>query len=656
LSKFTSTKVINSRWRNNDFVGEAGSTHTFPDAFHEEFLVDWALQIADGSIVITETPTTGNIQVSALTVGNIVLTGTATGNFGASSAAIIGTSPISVATSSSTSTISLNANYSTTSHLHTGTYQPFGTYITAVNGTAPIAASTDSAGISTVSLTASYATSTHNHAGVYLSSITGTSPIVASADTTGAATVSVSTGTTSATVAVGSHLHGGIYQPSGTYITAVNGTAPIAASTDTAGVATVSISTGTTSATVSLGNHTHVDFATLTGTETLTNKTLTAPKLNRALIGTSPKTDSASLTLTNTSDYVQYITGTTANILMPDVTTVPLYAQFILINDYSATINVLTSDTLSNFAQLQTGQTLIVTAVNTTSNVFTSWSYRYGLNNGLTGSGSTVLASAPSISNASISSLTLSGTTVIGGGVRFSFTSITSAGTTTTLTSSSNSNYRITGTSTQTIKLPSSYTAGHTFQIHNESTGTVTVTSSDNSVITTLVTGQMLIVVGNTSNGTTAASWNKYALQQSNEGILLASTALTITTTSQASAPTTANTQLISWTSATKANTDMWSSGGSITLPNAGLYQYSFGSRFGTSTAYNMGVYAFQGSTLVHHVTKDASTLGTLDNIEMNGIISAAAGDTFSIRVAATAASKSLSANTFLGVAWMGNH
>jgi hypothetical protein len=161
LSRFTSTKVINTRWRNNDFVGAAGSTHTFPDAFHEEFLVDWALQISDGSIVITETPTTGNIQVSTLTVGDIVLTGTATGNFGAGGAAIIGTSPISVATAAGTSTISLNASYSTTSHLHDGTYQPFGTYITSVTGTAPITTSGTTAitvGINQTAITANSAT------------------------------------------------------------------------------------------------------------------------------------------------------------------------------------------------------------------------------------------------------------------------------------------------------------------------------------------------------------------------------------------------------------------------------------------------------------------------------------------------------------------
>jgi hypothetical protein len=139
LSRFTSTKVINTRWRNNDFVGAAGSTHTFPDQFHEEFLVDWALQISDGSIIITETPTTGVIQMASLTVGDITLTGTATGFPGAPT--ILGTAPINVVTASGTSTVSLNANYSTTSHLHDGTYQPFGTYVTSVTGTSPITTS-----------------------------------------------------------------------------------------------------------------------------------------------------------------------------------------------------------------------------------------------------------------------------------------------------------------------------------------------------------------------------------------------------------------------------------------------------------------------------------------------------------------------------------
>lgn len=159
MAKFTSNVPINSRWRNNDFIGAAGSTHTFPDAFYDEFLLEWKEQLDNGNLVITETPTTGNIQVSSLTVGDITLTGTALGFPG--SPTITGTSPINVVTASGTSTVSLNANYSTTSHLHDGTYQPFGTYVTSVTGTAPITASGTTAitvGIDQTAITANSAT------------------------------------------------------------------------------------------------------------------------------------------------------------------------------------------------------------------------------------------------------------------------------------------------------------------------------------------------------------------------------------------------------------------------------------------------------------------------------------------------------------------
>lgn len=80
--------------------------------------------------------------------------------------------------------------------------------------------------------------STHTHAyqpaGTYVTSVAGTAPIVSSTTTAGAATVSVSTGTTSVTVAIGNHLHTGVYQPSGTYVTSVAGDAAVAASGTTA--------------------------------------------------------------------------------------------------------------------------------------------------------------------------------------------------------------------------------------------------------------------------------------------------------------------------------------------------------------------------------------------------------------------------------------
>jgi hypothetical protein len=67
-------------------------------------------------------------------------------------------------TSSSLWTKSSIASAGIAASVHTHAYQPSGTYVTAVNGTAPITASTDTAGIVTVGLSASYASSVHAHA------------------------------------------------------------------------------------------------------------------------------------------------------------------------------------------------------------------------------------------------------------------------------------------------------------------------------------------------------------------------------------------------------------------------------------------------------------------------------------------------------------
>jgi len=98
MAKFTSVRPINSRWRKHDFLGNENSSFSIPDEMYDEFTSDWSYEINRGYIVITETPTTGNIQVSTLTVGDVVLTGTATGNFGVSGGitTVLGTSPITV--------------------------------------------------------------------------------------------------------------------------------------------------------------------------------------------------------------------------------------------------------------------------------------------------------------------------------------------------------------------------------------------------------------------------------------------------------------------------------------------------------------------------------------------------------------------------------
>lgn len=148
MAKFRFDHYIDIHWNGYDIVGDGGTIFSIPDQLYEEFESD--LRPVEPSLewtVVNEFLELQNaVSVTTLeAVAPIVVTPTSTGR-----------------------SISLNANYSTTSHLHDGTYQPFGTYITAVNGTAPITASTDSAGISTVSITASYATSTHLHDSDYV--------------------------------------------------------------------------------------------------------------------------------------------------------------------------------------------------------------------------------------------------------------------------------------------------------------------------------------------------------------------------------------------------------------------------------------------------------------------------------------------------------
>lgn len=724
MSKFTSVKRINTRWRNNDFIGEPGSSHTFADALHEEFLVDWAYQIQIGDIIITETPTTGNIQMSTLTVGDIVLTGTATGNFGGGGPATIvqGTAPISISTNSNTSTVSIDQTAITaaaaTSSLNTRTLVRNVTASTIAKGSVVYLASSNGT-VPTIekALATTDATSSRTF-GIVQDDITANSTgyvinqgVIDPVDTSGIANGAVLWLSTSIAgaytttkpagpnhgVLVGVCVKGGsvgngsiyvfikngaeldeihdvnisgltngqaliwssaqsvwINQSINTAIASISGTSPIVASTDTASMATtISVSTGTTASTVATGNHTHTGFATLTGTETLTNKTLTLPVIDNPKIGTISASITGTTILTSSSSYYQlYTTVAFGSVVqLPDVATMSVGQSFEFINNGGNYFNLITSSGLSlGVTVYPTSASYRVTCISTASNAASSWLLRIIPKQitGISTAGSVVFDSNPVITNPTLTGVTVSGATVN------SITNITSAGTTTVISGTSLTIQRVTGTANQTLTL-STATAGRTIIVESATTGDVTVRSSGLENIVVIKPNQAYVFIQNTSNGTTAATWDAYLLQGRNQSILLSSSALTITTTTQPASPTTANTQAISWTSATKANTSMWSSGSSITLPNAGLYSYTVGSRFGTGTGYNVGLYAFQGSTLRHHITKDASSTGSLDNIEMNGMISAAANDTLAIYVAATAASKSLSANTFLGVTWLGD-
>jgi hypothetical protein len=79
-------------------------------------------------------------------------------------------------------------------------YQTAGTYVTSVNGTAPITASTDTAGVVSVGLSASYASSIHTHdtssitSGNFVASVQGGTGVTSSAENGNSAATTISIG------------------------------------------------------------------------------------------------------------------------------------------------------------------------------------------------------------------------------------------------------------------------------------------------------------------------------------------------------------------------------------------------------------------------------------------------------------------------------
>ena len=88
-------------------------------------------------------------------------------------------------------------------------------------------------------------------------------------------------------------------------------------------------------------------------------------------------------------------------------------------------------------------------------------------------------------------------------------TTATAAGTT-TLTNASSFQQEFTGTTTQTVVLPvtSTLALGWSFEIINNSTGSLTVNSSGGNLVGTVIAGTTASIVCSLTTGTTAASWD----------------------------------------------------------------------------------------------------------------------------------------------------
>ena len=147
--------------------------------------------------------------------------------------------------------------------------------------------------------------------------------------------------------------------------------------------------------------------ATLTGSQTLTNKTLTSPVLNGTVSGTAVSTAATAnllllrdgnanglannliqgytttataagtTTLTVASAYLQYFTGsTTQTVAMPDVTTLALGMQWLIVNNSSGAVTVQSSG--ANSIQVMAASSrLLITCIALTGTGTAAWSATY---------------------------------------------------------------------------------------------------------------------------------------------------------------------------------------------------------------------------------------------------------------------------------------
>ena len=217
MATFKFGRNIDIHWNGYDIKGPADTVFSIPDQLYEEF---------NGDIAPVEPTLTWIDTNEFLTLKNSVPSGGYV-------AKVLGTTPVSISTTSNTSTISINSGTAGNGYLlvANGTggtiWNPASTSgLTSVVGISPISAAITGGTVS-VSLAANYQT-----AGTYASSVSATSPISASLSTAGVLSLSISSSLTSADSAtrtrslVRNSTASTIAKGSFVYIDGSNGTVP----------------------------------------------------------------------------------------------------------------------------------------------------------------------------------------------------------------------------------------------------------------------------------------------------------------------------------------------------------------------------------------------------------------------------------------------
>ena len=139
---------------------------------------------------------------------------------------------------------------------------------------------------------------------------------------------------------------------------------------------------------------------TTTGTQTLTNKTLTLPAIDNFILGyATTATAGGTTTLTNASVNQQLFTGTsTQTVTMPVASTMTIGTRYLIENNSTGIVTVQSSGA-NTIVAIPGGMSVKITSILNSGTTAASWDYEYVGFNTITGTGANVLATSPTISD-----------------------------------------------------------------------------------------------------------------------------------------------------------------------------------------------------------------------------------------------------------------